>query len=176
MMASDNNPKVQKMISQSFTIENFIDDVEKYPVLAMPGELDLYCCGFPCQPFSSAGINQALSDARAGPMLAMLKYIDLKKPTTFMLENVVNFADQHKNILQSVVKFLKKIVEPNTATPLYSVKCQILNTLDFSIPQDRRRLYIVGIKSKMMKSEFQWPTPHGTAPVLSTFWDRDRGG
>lgn len=59
-------------------------------------DIDLYVCGFPCQPFSDAGKRQGVKDPRGTIFWECLRVIRYKKPTFFILENVK--GRQRKNI------------------------------------------------------------------------------
>src|SRR5699024_9489782 len=85
-------------------------------------------------------------------------YILKIKPSFFVFENVRNLwnNNKHKKILLSILKRLKKV---------YFINEKILNSLEFGVPQDRNRLFIIGIrkeKNEANNSEkfyFPWPSP-----------------
>ncbi len=166
VMACDCNPKVKLLIQQSFDVEHFFDDMLQTPVELMPGNLDLYSCGFPCQPYSSAGLNKALSDDRALPLETTLAYISKKKPRAFILENVSNLASKHRTVLNSIIADLEQ-------QPDYTVHWTILNTNEHGIPQCRRRVYIIGVQKHVLLRPFSWPARLPPKP-LSRFWDRSQ--
>jgi len=95
-------------------------------------KLDLYICGIPCQPFSSSGKRLKNLDPRADIIDYAIQTIIKCEPKVFILENVPNFMNE---LLIEKLKILN-----------YSISYQILNTKDYGIPQNRKRLYIIGTK------------------------------
>ena len=80
-----------------------------------------------------------------------LSYARTHRPRAVLLENVVGLAHRHRKTLRKIVRFLEEIG--------YKVKHTILNSSDFGIPHDRRRLILVAIRSDSLKREFKWPVP-----------------
>ena len=170
VMASDTSASVKKLAEQNFQIACWFDDMTKVPVAKMPGNLDLYSCGFPCQPYSTGGKNLGLGDDRATPLVVVLDYIRQHQPGMVLLENVAGFLRApHKEAFESTMKGLR-------SSGTYHVHHQILNTRDHGVAQQRRRLYIVGIKKSLTKTPFKWPAADSAAPFLSKCYDRDRCG
>lgn len=115
-------------------------------------DIDLYVCGFPCQPFSTAGDRNGIKDKRGNIFKYCLDTIKKKSPKYFILENVkgilsINNGKTFKNIIKSLNDINK-----------YHVYYNILNTKDYGIPQNRERLYIIGIK-KSVKGSNKWKFP-----------------
>lgn len=136
-------------IKANYKPKKIFGDMKKRKVKDIP-DIDLYICGFPCQPFSMAGERKGTEDTRGTIFYECLKVIKNKKPNYFILENVkglitIDEGNTFKEILQSL-KELK----------IYNVEWKILNTKDYGIPQNRERVFIVGIK-KSLKKEFHWP-------------------
>ena len=102
-------------------------------------ELDLYICGFPCQPFSTAGKQKGFLDPRGCIFSKCISFIKEKKPKFFILENVKGIL--RKGIWDSILPELK-----NTG---YNISYKVLNTKDYGIPQNRERLYIVGCRDSI---------------------------
>lgn len=116
---------------------NFIiGDIHNYPVEKIPAH-DILCAGFPCQPFSQAGKRQGLDDPKNGnhfeKITDILRY---HKPTYLILENVASLEGHDKgNTWKKIKKELSKD---------YQIEKSILSPHQFGIPQNRKRIYIVG--------------------------------
>ena len=124
-------------------------------------DIDLYVCGFPCQPFSTAGKKNGLEHKSGNVFWSCLEVIKIKQPKFFILENVKGLLTNDKG--KTWVKIqdeLKKLKE-------YEVKWKVLNTKDFGIPQQRARLFIVGTKES-----FEWPKKSEVCKPLADFVDR----
>ena len=73
--------------------------------LSMPGDIDVYSAGFPCQPFSVAGCLKGVTSQKGQVIFSILEYITLKSPRSFVLENVDNllsFSDVFGFIMNSL--------------------------------------------------------------------------
>jgi DNA (cytosine-5)-methyltransferase 1 len=125
-------------------------DITKRDISYVP-DIDLYVCGFPCQPFSQAGGRKGLGDKRGNVFWSCIDVIMSRQPKYFILENVKNIKTHDSG------KTWKTITETLSDLELlgYHVKWKILNTRDYGIPQNRERMYIVGTKT----GEFTWPEP-----------------
>lgn len=110
--------------------------------------VDLYVCGFSCQPFSTAGQRSGLLDDRSNVFWSALDYIRVKKPKYFLLENVPGLLSHDSGKTWQLIKNeLKKLED-------YTIYFKVLNTKDYGLPQNRRRLYIIGTKKT-----FEFPLP-----------------
>ena len=123
-------------------------DITKRNINDVP-DIDLYICGFPCQPFSSAGKRRGFVDKRGNVFFSCLEVIEQKQPTYFILENVKGLLGHDKGNTWNII--WNSLLELNKYG--YDVKWKTINTKDYGIPQNRERIYIVGIKDK----EFEWP-------------------
>tara|TARA_Y100000389_G_scaffold19370_1_gene16788 strand:+ start:2717 stop:3622 length:906 start_codon:yes stop_codon:yes gene_type:complete len=107
-------------------------------------DIDLYCCGFPCQPFSNVGKRLGLKDARGNVFFSCIDVIKKKKPKMFVLENVKGLLSNDKGrtweIIWGEILKLQKLG--------YSVDWKVLNTKDYGLPQSRSRVYIIGKRNK----------------------------
>lgn len=114
--------------------------------------------GPPCQDFSAAGHNQGFDGERGHLTKIYFDYILKINPQFFVFENVMNLWNNkvHQKRLKSILKNVKKN---------YYVDHKILNSIHFGVPQDRNRLFIVGIKKtnslkkKLGKARFKFPWP-----------------
>lgn len=98
-------------------------------------------------------------------MAVLMQYICEKKPHIVVLENVKNFPEKHANVFKRLLRYLEGL-------GLYHVFHEVLNTLDYGVPQHRQRLYVVLIKKRLLRLQFKWPEPTPCKP-LSSCWDRD---
>lgn len=121
---------------------------------------DFVIGGPPCQPFSIAGKRQGKRDIRADLVGHFIRIVDELKPSAFMLENVPNLA------AISGGEFLDEVKAELRALG-YTVDHRVVLAADFGVPQNRKRLVVLGVKGKRA---VRFPDPtHGTAerPYLS---------
>lgn len=110
-------------------------------------DFDLFTGGFPCQPFSSAGLGNGELDIRGTLFYDILRIVEVKKPTHVLLENVKGMTHQkHKPTLNKIIEELKNLG--------YQVFFQILNTKNYGIPQNRERLWIYGRLNGKLKDDW----------------------
>lgn len=129
-------------------------------------QVDLYVCGFPCQPFSIAGKRNGLNDSRGTVIHSCIDYIQKKSPKYFILENVKGLLTHDKgNTWEIIQTLLMKLNDQ------YLVSYKVLNTKDFGIPQNRERLFIVGVR-KDIKSTYTFPLPI-ESNLLEDYIDKD---
>lgn len=114
-------------------------------------DCDGFIGGPPCQPWSIGGKQLGLKDNRGELFLDYIRLIKEKHPKFFIIENVQGIiSDKHFNTFLSFLMMLE-----NTG---YTVKYSLLNAADFRVPQDRFRVFIVGI-SKELHCDFKFPRP-----------------
>lgn len=113
---------------------------------------DVLCAGFPCQAFSIAGKQDGFLDPRGTIIFEIIRIIKHKKPKFIFLENVKNLKN-HEN--GETLKAIFKLLEDAG----YIATHKVLNSRDFSIPQNRERVFIVAIRNDCYKLDFQFPHP-----------------
>lgn len=130
-------------------------DISKRRHACLP-DIDMYVCGFPCQPFSLMGNQMSTEDSRSDIMHQCIKVIQKKLPKIFILENVKNFKFIEKgkpfNYLLQELQKIKKDKEL-----AYNVSFDILNTKDYGIPQNRERIFIIGIRKDVQTKPYSTP-------------------
>lgn len=152
-----------KTIKANFSPEILYNDIVTRDVHSLP-DIDLYICGFPCQPFSEIGNRTGFSHKSGHVFWSCLEVITTKQPKFFILENVkgllyhnkINRKKGYGESWKLIWGELEKLKELG-----YNVKWSILNTKDYGIPQNRERVYIIGKKD----GEFEWPTPIPSCPT-----------
>lgn len=121
--------------------------------------IDVLMGGVPCQSFSQAGKREGIKDDRGKLILHFIKMINILNPNVFIIENVHGLVTHDNgNTLQMVINEINKIGK-------YIINYKVLNANDYSVPQNRKRLIIVGINSSLNKI-FNFPSPHKYKPVL----------
>jgi DNA (cytosine-5)-methyltransferase 1 len=116
-------------------------------------QVDFVIGGPPCQPFSIAGKRQGLRDNRADLIGHFIRIVRELSPAAFLLENVPNLASIADGaILAGATDALREIG--------YSVDYRVLSAADFGVPQNRKRLIMLGRKGSQT---LRFPEPsHGT--------------
>jgi DNA (cytosine-5)-methyltransferase 1 len=114
---------------------------------------DILIGGFPCQPFSHAGLKRGFEDTRGTLFFDVARIIDYRKPSMVLLENVKGFTTHDKGRTMAIVK--------ETLEDLgYNVFHKVLNARDFGVPKNRERVFIVAINKKKLGSiGFEYPIP-----------------
>lgn len=123
------------------------------------GKIDLFVGGSPCQSFSQVGYQKGLDDARGTLFYDYARLIKEIQPKIFIYENVRNMLNHDKGNTWSVIKNIFESLG-------YSINYEVLNSVDFGIPQNRRRLFVVGIKNGY---KFEFPKPIGCKYHMSDF-------
>lgn len=126
-----------KSIKANYKPDIIYNDITTRDNTKVP-DIDIYICGFPCQPFSCAGRRKGVNDKRGNIFLHCLDLIETKLPAVFILENVKGLLSIDKG------QTFHNIIESLKALKVYHINYKILNTKDFGIPQNRERLFIVG--------------------------------
>lgn len=114
---------------------------------------DILCAGFPCQPFSKAGMQEGFDDGqgRGNLFYRIMDILYEHKPEYVFLENVPNLKSHDGgNTYKVITEELKKI---------YDIKDDIISPHHFGIPQHRTRIYIVGRRKSLGGlQDFQFPS------------------
>lgn len=112
-------------------------DVTKIQTDDIP-EHELLTAGFPCQSFSIAGNRRGFADKRGTLFFEIERIIEAKKPKYILLENVKGLLSHDKGkTLEIILKTLSHIG--------YTIDYTILNSKFYGVPQNRERLFIVGV-------------------------------
>jgi DNA (cytosine-5)-methyltransferase 1 len=129
---------------------------------------DLYVVGFPCQPFSGAGLRLGFEARQGTIFFEVLETIRLSRPRAFLLENVEGLRSADGG------HCLDKITESLQALGTYNISWRVLNTKDHGIPHNRARIFFVGILRSSDDGSFSWPAPLPPADIME-FLDRRLG-
>ncbi|MCA9083848.1 MAG: DNA (cytosine-5-)-methyltransferase [Planctomycetaceae bacterium] len=162
---------------QSWFGENPSGDVTELASSGNVPDHDLLAAGFPCQPFSIAGVSKKNSLGRAhgfrdktqGTLFFHLaEIIDQKQPPVLLLENVKNLRAHDSGRTWNTIE--------GTLQELgYRVFARIIDAADY-VPQHRERIFIVGFRTDVFGDDpaFQFPDrPAGRAPRLKDILNRN---
>ena len=101
------------------------------------GHVDIICGGFPCQAFSVAGARRGFEDTRGTLFFEIARFASILKPKYLFLENVKGLLNHDKgNTFKTIIGALNELG--------YDVEWQVLNSKNFSVPQNRERVFIIG--------------------------------
>ena len=140
-------------------------DITQIPSSVIPRH-DVLIAGFPCQPFSHAGLKKGFMDTRGTLFFDVARIINDRKPSLVLLENVKGFTSHDKGrTFATVVAALDELG--------YDTSSQVLNASDFGLPQNRERIFIVGInRRKIRGAEFKFPNPPKTPVKVGDILER----
>lgn len=135
-------------VARVMSVEDFNNEV--LPHLASENKITGIIGGPPCQGFSTVG-KREIDDPRNKMYLEFYKAVKLANPEFFVIENVKGMLTLNKGA------FVKDLLERFGENGLgYSISYKLLNAADYGIPQNRYRVFYVGIKNK----KFEFPTPY----------------
>ena len=166
----ENDSYAIQSIHANYTPEKIYSDITTRNHLELP-DTDIYVCGFPCQPFSLMGNKKGTSDPRSNIMLHCIETIKIKTPNIFILENVKNFKFIEKGVpFNYLLNTLSRIKE--NEEEIYNVYSMILNTKDYGLPQNRERIFIIGIKKEIQLEELTIPEKVEMKPLEDIIQDK----
>lgn len=119
---------------------NFLDtrDVKLIRSSEIP-ECDGIIGGPPCQSWSEAGVQRGINDDRGKLFYEFIRILKDKQPKFFVAENVSGMlSNLHKNAVEGITK---KFYDTG-----YDIHIKLLNAYDFSVPQDRKRVFFIGFR------------------------------
>ena len=122
-------------------------DITQIDVVDIPA-FDVLLAGFPCQPFSSAGVRKGFKDTRGTMFFEVERILEEKKPKSFLLENVKGLTNHDHG---RTFKIMLDILENKLG---YKVYYKVLNAKNFGLPQNRERIMIVGFKNHNIDFKF----------------------
>lgn len=143
---------------------------------------DILLAGFPCQAFSQAGLKKGFLDTRGTMFFEIQRILAEKKPKAFLLENVKQLKGHNGGkTLDAILKTLRGEHDDKIPSEIpmseearkalavklnYWVDFRVLRAGDFGLPQNRERIFIVGLnkdyfeeKDLDIDSLFNWPKP-----------------
>ena len=124
-------------------------------------DFDVLVAGFPCQPYSIAGLRQGFEDekGRGQVFLSILDVLKKKKPKAFMLENVKGMLSHDQG--RTIQYMVEQLQTAGGKSLIYDVlQPTVLNSMTHGgVPQNRERVFMVGFLKGTDYSDFVWPEP-----------------
>jgi DNA-methyltransferase (dcm) len=143
-------------------------DITKIETASIP-DFDILLGGFPCQPFSQAGLHKGFEDTRGTLFFEIERILKEKRPKAFLLENVKQLKGHDGG------RTFKIIMEHLNALD-YQTEAKVLRASDFGVPQIRERIYIVGFDRRAFNFplgyHFTFPAPSEILLDLVIFLNR----
>ena len=148
VLTSEIKPYAVKTLQHNFKHEFLSGDIFDIQNEFIP-DFDFLLGGFPCQPFSAGGKRQGFLDTRGTLFFEIERILRDKKPYGFILENVEglvkhdleNKDDEIGRTLSTILHTLKKDLG-------YNVSWKVFDSIEFGLPQSRKRIFIVGTKDQ----------------------------
>ena len=157
-----------KAIWETFE-KNFPDTIlDRRSIVKVPSEVIPDCDGIiggpPCQSWSEAGKLRGIDDHRGQLFFEFIRVLRDKKPLFFLAENVSGMlARRHSEALKNI----KSLFEESG----YHLSFKLLNAADYGVPQERKRIFFVGIR-KDLDNTFLFPAPYAHKRLLKdAIWD-----
>jgi len=131
-----------------------IDEILKITKLKI-GELDILDGSPPCQGFSIAG-KRKFDDTRNYLYKEYIRILNGLKPKVFVMENV-------SGLIQGKMKLIFAEIMKELKLSGYNVKCKLMNTMYYGVPQSRKRVIFIGVRNDL-GIEPSYPKPK-TVPI-----------
>ena len=129
------------------------DDIAQY----IDGEVDGIIGGPPCQSWSEAGSLKGIKDARGQLFFDYIRILKSKHPKFFLAENVSGMlANRHSDAVKNIVKCFEECG--------YNVSITLVNAADYGVPQDRKRVFYIGVRKDLNKT---FVFPKAITPYLN---------
>lgn len=154
VFSSEWDSQAQKTYLLNYGEIPFGDITKETTKAFIPDDFDVLCAGFPCQAFSLAGKRLGFEETRGTLFFDVAEIIRRKRPKAFFLENVKGLLIHDKGkTIQTILKVLRDDLNYFVPDP------QIVNAMNFGVPQHRERVYIVGFRKDQNVTEFTYPSP-----------------
>lgn len=151
---SEWDEQAKKTYQANFGEVPFGDITKEETKRFVPDNFDILCAGFPCQAFSIAGKRGGFEDTRGTLFFDVAEIIKRKQPKAIFLENVKGLRNHDRGkTLKTILNVLRNDLGYFVPEP------QVLNAKDFGVPQNRERIFIVGFRSDLGITDFEYPAP-----------------
>ena len=147
VFTSEIKPHAIEVLKQNHPDEYIHGDITQVNENEIP-DFDVLLGGFPCQAFSAAGKRLGFEDTRGTLFFDVARILKAKKPLGFVLENVEGLVNHDKRNANDPYGHTLAVILATLEELGYKVSWRVLNASDFGVPQDRKRVYIVGARKQ----------------------------
>lgn len=154
VLSSEIDKYAKKTYLHNLETPIMIGDITLLDSVDIPN-FDILCAGFPCQPFSQAGLKNGFNDTRGTLFFEIIRILKDKQPKAFILENV-------RGILKHDNGNTFNVIKDSLVSLGYTFDYKLIKATDFNCPQHRPRVYMVGFKKELIKDKdfcFVFPKP-----------------
>ena len=168
VFSSEWDEQAQKTYLLNYGEVPFGDITKEETKAFIPDDFDILCAGFPCQAFSLAGKRLGFEETRGTLFFDVAEILKRKRPKAFFLENVKGLLIHDKGkTIQTILKVLREDLDYYVPDP------QIVNAMNFGVPQHRERVYIVGFRKDLNVSDFKYPAPVDTTKTFADIKEKE---
>lgn len=154
VMTSEIKPYAVETLSSNFNHDYFVGDIFDVKNEQIP-DFDFLLGGFPCQTFSAAGNRHGFAETRGTLFFEIERILRDKNPYGFILENVEGLVKHDlENKNDKIGRTLSTILYKLKDELGYNVSWEVLDSIDFGLPQSRKRIFIVGTKDETANLSF----------------------
>lgn len=158
-----NFEKIQPELFTPETIDQtFTGDITTVLPKSIP-DFDIITGGFPCQPFSQAGLKKGFNETRGTLFFDIANIMKEKQPKAFFLENVRGLLTHDGG------RTFATIQRVLTEELGYNFFYKVVKASDYGVPQHRPRLFMVGFKDKSI--DFEFPEPVKLTMTMDDVFD-----
>jgi DNA (cytosine-5)-methyltransferase 1 len=158
VLTSEIKPYAIQTLKHNHHHENFVGDIFQVKNEDIPA-FDFLFGGFPCQPFSASGKRNGFADTRGTLFFEIERIIKYHQPKGFILENVEGLVKHDlENKYDEIGRTLKTIIDKLENELKYQVSWKVLDSVNFGVPQSRKRVFIVGTKNEKVSLDNFEPT------------------
>ena len=147
VFTSEIKPYAVDVLLQNHPKEKIFGDITKIDSKEI-ADFDFLLAGFPCQAFSAAGKRLGFMDTRGTLFFEIERILKEKKPFGFILENVEGLVNHDRDKKADKIGRTLSTILLHLENLGYKVTWRVLDAKDFDVPQERKRIYIVGTKKE----------------------------
>ena len=152
VMTSEIKPHAYKVLQANHPDEEIRGDITSIDAKGIP-DFDFLLAGFPCQAFSYAGRRLGFQDTRGTLFFEVERILKEKRPFGFILENVEGLVTHDREDPKQLIGKTLTVILNNLDALGYQVTWKVLNSKDFGLAQERKRIYIIGTDKEKVSLE-----------------------